>query len=156
MNINLTLFGQTLGFALFVAFCWRYVWPPLLAALQKRREDIAEGLAAAERGQQEEALAQERAQETLREARRQAAEIVDNAQKRGNELVEEAKDSARSEAERIRQTAHVEIEQETTRAREQLRARVASIAVAGAERILGREVDAEAHNRSLDDLVSRL
>lgn len=156
MNINLTLFGQTIGFALFVLFCMKYVWPPLQQALQKRREEVAEGLAAAERGHQEEELAQQRAEETLREARDKAAEIVDQANKRSNELVEEAKETARAEGERIKQSAHAEIEQEVNRAREQLRAEVAGIALTGAGRVLRKEVDADAHDRLLEDLVSEL
>lgn len=156
MNINVTLIGQAGTFLVFILFTMYFVWPPLKQALQQRKEEIAEGLAAAERGQQEEANAQERAEETLREARARAAEIVDQAQKRGNELVEEAKESARAEGERIKQAARTEIEQEITRAREELRGQVAAIAMAGAERVLDREVDAEAHNRMLEKLAAEL
>lgn len=156
MNINLTLFGQTIAFALFVWFCMKFVWPPLRDALQQRKEQIAEGLAAAERGQQEQEQAQQRAEEILREARGQAAEILDQANKRGSEIVEEAKDTARTEGERIKQSAHAEIEQEVNRAREKLRGELATVTIAGAERILRREVDAGTHDKLLDELVSEL
>lgn len=156
MNLNLTLIGQTIGFALFVAFCMRYVWPPMRDALHERQKKIADGLAAAERGEHEEELARQRATETLREAKDQASGIIDQAQRRANEIVEEAKDQARTEAERIKQQAHSEIDQEITRAREQLRGQVAGIALAGAERVLHAEVDRDKHSRVLDELVESL
>ena len=156
MNINLTLIGQTIGFALFVAFCMKYVWPPLRDALHERQKQIADGLAAAERGEHEEELARQRATETLREAKDQASEIVDQAQRRGNEIVEEAKEQARVEAERIKQQAQAEVEQEITRAREHLRGQVVGIALSGAERVLHQEVDRDKHARVLDDLVESL
>jgi F-type H+-transporting ATPase subunit b len=156
MNINLTLIGQTIGFALFVAFCMKYVWPPLRDALHERQKKIADGLAAAERGEHEEELARQRATETLRAAKDQASEIVDQAQRRGNEIVEEAKEQARVEADRIKQQAHSEVEQEVTRAREHLRGQVVSIALSGAERVLQSEVDRDRHARVLDDLVESL
>ena len=156
MNINLTLIGQTIGFALFVAFCMKYVWPPLRDALHERQKKIADGLAAAERGEHEEELARQRATETLREAKDQASEIVDQAQRRGNEIVEEAKDQARTEAERIKQQAHSEIEQEVTKVREQLRGQVVAIALSGAERVLREEVDHDKHAQVVDDLVENL
>ncbi len=156
MNINLTLIGQTIGFAIFVWFCMKYVWPPLAQALHDRQKKIAEGLAAAERGEHEEELARQRAEESVREAREQAAEIVDQAQRRGNEIVEEAKETARSEGERIKSQAQAELDQEITRAREHLRGQVVAIAVAGAERVLHSEVDDKAHAKVLDDLVANL
>lgn len=156
MNINITLIGQAGTFLVFILFTMKFVWPPLKEAMDKRRAEIAEGLAAAERGQQEQEEAQQRAEETVREARSKAAEIVDQANKRGNEIVEEAKETARAEGERIKQAAQSEAEQELTRAREQLRAEVGNLALSGAQRVLSREVDAAAHKRMLDELVSEL
>ncbi len=156
MDINVTLIGQAGTFLVFILFTMKFVWPPIKEAMDKRREEIADGLAAAERGQREQELAQQRAEETIREARNQAAEIVDQANKRGTEIVEEAKASARAEGERIKESAQSEIEQEVNRAREKLRAQVATLSVTGAERVLRKEVDAAAHERMLDDLVSEL
>jgi F-type H+-transporting ATPase subunit b len=156
MNINLTLLGQTIGFALFVWFCMKLVWPPLRDALHERQKKIADGLAAAERGEHEEELARQRGEETLREAKAQAAEIIENAQKRGNEIVEESKKSARSEAERIKQSAQAEIDREVTQAREHLRGQVVAIALSGAEKVLRSEVDQDKHARVLDELVEEL
>ena len=156
MSMNFTLLGQTIGFVLFVAFCMKYVWPPLRDALHERQKKIADGLAAAERGEHEEELAQQRATEKLREAKDQAAEIVNQAQRRSNEIVEEAKEQARTEADRIKQQAHAEVEQEATRAREQLRGEVVGLAVTGAERVLRAEIDASEHARVVDDLVESL
>jgi F-type H+-transporting ATPase subunit b len=156
MNINLTLIGQTIGFAIFVWFCMKYVWPPVTQALHDRQKKIAEGLAAAERGEHEEELARQRATESVREAKEQAAEIVDQAQRRANEIVEEAKDAARTESERIKTQAQAELDQEVTRAREHLRGQVVAIAVTGAERVLKSEIDEKAHAKVLDDLVAEL
>lgn len=156
MNINLTLLGQTIGFALFVWFCMKLVWPPLRDALHERQKKIADGLAAAERGEHEEELARQRATETLREAKQQASEILDQANKRANEIVEESKDTARTEAERIKQSAQTEIDQQISQAREHLRGQVVAIALAGAERVLEREVDKDTHSKALDELVSEL
>jgi len=156
MNMNFTLLGQTIGFVLFVAFCMKYVWPPLRDALHERQKKIADGLAAAERGEHEEELAQQRAAEKLREAKDQAAEIVNQAQRRSNEIVEEAKQQARTEADRIKQQAQAEVEQEVTRAREQLRGEVVGLAVTGAERVLHAEIDRDRHAQVLDDLVESL
>ncbi len=154
MNINLTLIGQAISFFIFVTICMKYIWPPMINALHERQKKIADGLAAAERGMHEKELAEQRASEILKEAKQQAADILSQAQRRGNELVEEAKDTAHSESERIKQLAQAELEQEINRARETLRSQVASIAVSGAERILKREVDAKAHQKMLDELVS--
>jgi len=156
MNLNATLIGQTIAFFLFVWFCMKFVWPPLMQMMDERKKRIADGLAAAERGKHEQALAQERATETLREAKEQAAGIIAQAQKRANEIVEQAKDDARGEADRIKAGVQAEIEQETNRAREQLRAQVVSIAVAGAGKVLEKEIDATAHNEMLDKLVAQL
>lgn len=156
MEINITLLGQMITFGLLVWFTMKKVWPPLLNAMQERQKRIADGLAAGERGKKEQELAETKVQEQLREAKQQAAEIIAQAQKRGTEIIEEAKDAARSEGDRIKAAAGAEIEQEVNRAKEQLRAQVASIAVEGAERILKKEIDPKAHTQVLDDLVAQI
>lgn len=156
MNINLTLFGQMIAFAVFVWFTMKFVWPPIMKAIEERKAKIADGLAAAERGKHEQQLAQQRATERLQEAKQQAAEIVARAEKRAAEIVEESKDTARAEGERLLEAARAEIEQESNKAREQLRQSVAQLAVAGAERILRREIDADAHKDIVADLAQRI
>ncbi len=156
MNINATLFGQAISFAFFVWFCMKFVWPPIMAALEERKKKIADGLAAAERGVKEQVLAEERAKELLGEAKQEAAGIIAQAQKRASEIVDEAKETARTEGERIVAAANAEIEQEINRAKEQLRGQVASIAVAGAGKVLGREIDDKAHDSLLKDLVAQI
>ena len=152
MNINLTLIGQLLSFAVFVWFTMKYVWTPIMGALETRKKEIADGLAAAERGQHEQELAKERAKDVLHEAKAQAAEIVAQAQKRAAEIVDESKDTARVEGDRLLTAAQSEIEQEANRAREQLREKVGMLAVAGAEKILKKEISADAHQ----DIVAAL
>ena len=156
MNINLTLFGQTFAFAIFVWFCMKFVWPPITAAMQARQKKIAEGLDAAGRAQQDLKLAQEKATDTLRETKEQAAQILEQANKHANAIVEEAKLQARAEGERLVASARAEIEQEVNRARDELRAQVAVLAVAGAEKILGSQVDASVHNELVEKLASQL
>jgi F-type H+-transporting ATPase subunit b len=156
MNLNATIFGQMIAFAIFVAFCMKYVWPPITAALDERTKKIADGLAAAERGRHEQELAEKRAQQVIHEAKDQANEIISQAQHRGNELVDESKDTARIEGERILNSAQAEIEQEANKAKDELRTQVASIALAGAEKILGREIDKKSHTALLEELVSRI
>lgn len=156
MNINLTLIGQTLTFIVFVWFCMKFVWPPIMNALHERKTKIADGLAAAERGAHEQELAQKKAAEVLHEAKQQAQDIINQAQKRASEIVEESKETARTEGERIIATAQAEIEQEVNRAREELRGQVASLAVAGAGKILKREIDAKANEDLLKDLVAQI
>ena len=152
MNINLTLIGQLLAFVVFVWFTMKFVWTPIMGALDERRKKIADGLAAGERGQHEQELAQERAKTLLQEAKAQAADIVAQAQKRGTEIIDEAKGNARTEGERLITAAQAEIDQEVNRAREQLREKVAALAVAGAEKILRKEINAEAHQDIVDAL----
>lgn len=156
MNINATLIGQMIAFAVFVAFCMKYVWPPIMQALEERKKKIADGLAAAERGRHEQELAEKRAQQVIHEAKDQANDIISQAQKRGNEIVDESKDNARVEGERILNSAKAEIDQEANRARDELKAQVGGIALAGAGKILGREIDEKAHTDLLDELVSRI
>lgn len=156
MNINLTLIGQSITFAVFVWFCMKYVWPPIMAALAERKKLIADGLAAGERGKHELELASKRAAEVLRDAKHQAAEVIAQAEKRGVQIVEEAKNAAKAEGDRLLAAARAEIEQEANRAREMLREQVAALAVAGAERILRREIDAKAHADLLEALKKEL
>ncbi len=156
MNINATLIGQSIFFFAFVLFVMKYVWPPILRALEARKAKIAEGLAAAERGQREQQLAQERATDLLADAKHRAAEIVSQAQKRAGEIVEESKGDARTEGQRLLTSAKAEIEREANRVREALREQLAVLAVAGAEKILQREIDAAAHKDLLDALVKQI
>jgi F-type H+-transporting ATPase subunit b len=156
MNINLTLIGQLIAFVVFVWFTKKYVWTPIIAALNERKAKIADGLAAAERGQHEQELAKERAVEELKKAKVQAAEIINQANRRANEIVDEAKENARTEGERILAAAQADIEQETNRARETLRGKVAELAVSGAEKILRREINADAHSEVLDAVAKQL
>jgi F-type H+-transporting ATPase subunit b len=156
MNINLTLIAQLVSFAVFVWFTMKFVWPPIVAALEERKAKIADGLAAAERGQHEQELAEKKAAERLHEAKQQAAEIVAKAEKRASEIVEDAKNDARVEADRLVTGAQAEIEQETNKAREVLREKVAELAVAGAEKILRKEIDAAAHQDIVAGLAKQI
>lgn len=156
MNINATLIGQAIAFAIFIAFCMKYVWPPIMQALEERKKKIADGLAAAERGRHEQELAEKRAQQVIHEAKSQAGEIVSQAQRRGNEIVDEAKTNARTEGERILSSARAEIDQEANRVRDELRTQVSAVALAGASKILSREIDDKAHTALLDELVGQI
>jgi F-type H+-transporting ATPase subunit b len=156
MNINLTLIGQLLSFAVFVWFTMKFVWTPIMGALETRKKEIADGLAAAERGQHEQELAKERAKDVLHDAKSQAAEIVAQAQKRASEIVDEAKGTARTEGERLLTAAQAEIEQETNKAREQLRGKVGELALAGAEKILRKEINADAHKDIVEALAQEV
>ena len=156
MNINATLIGQSIAFAVFVWFCMKYVWPPIMQNLNARKKQIADGLAAASRGNEKLEAAQLKVTEELQAAREQAQEIIDLANKRAGQIVDEAKEQAREEAERVKTAARADIEQELNRAREALRAQVAVLAVTGAERILGKNLDESANSRLVDDLVAEL
>ena len=156
MNINLSLFAQAASFALFIWFCVKFVWPPIIRAIEQRQKTIADGLAAAERGKQDLELASKRANDLIREAKEQAQTIIAQAEKRGVELVEEAKANAKAEGDRMITAAKAEIEQEVSRAKDTLRAQVAVLAIQGAEKILRREVDAKAHADLLDAVASEL
>ena len=156
MNFNATLIGQTITFIVFVWFCMKYIWPPLMAALEERNARITEGLAAAERGQKDLEAAKAQVGENLNEAKQQAQEIINQAQKRANEIVDGAKDIAREEADKIKNAATADIDQQVNSAREQLRKEVSGIALAGAEQILKREVNADAHAAVLDELVAQI
>ena len=156
MNINLTLFGQTIAFVVFVWFCMKFVWPPIMAALNERKEKIAQGLEAAERGMQQQEQAAAQVQEKLSEAKQQASEIINQAQKRANEIVEEAKGVAVTEGERIKAAAQSEIDKEVNKAKEQLRGQVSALAIAGAEKVLNKEINADTHRSVLDDLAAQI
>ena len=156
MNINLSLFAQAASFALFIWFTVKFVWPPIIRAIEQRQKTVADGLAAAERGKQDLELASRRANDLIREAKEQAQVIIAQADKRGVQLVEEAKASAKAEGDRMITAAKAEIEQEVSRAKDTLRAQVAVLAVQGAEKILRREVDAKAHADLLNAVAGEL
>jgi F-type H+-transporting ATPase subunit b len=156
MNFNATLIGQSITFLVFVWFCMKFVWPPIMHALDERRKKIADGLAAADRGKHEKELAEERAKEILHEAKEQAGEIINRADKRAAEIVDEAKDDARAEGDRLKTAAQAEIEQEVNRVKEDLRGQVVSIALAGAGKVLEREVNESAHAELLNKLAAEI
>ena len=156
MSFNLTLIGQTIAMVVFVWFCMKYIWPVIINAIEARQIEIADGLAAAEKGKASLAEAESSAGQLVDEARQQAKTILDQANTRANEIVEAAK--SEGEAEKLRQLdgARAEIAVEINRARDELRGQVASIAIAGAERILGREISPEGHRDLLDGLAEKL
>ena len=156
MNINLTLIGQSITFIAFILFCMKFVWPALLGVMEAREQRIAKGLEDAERADKDLELAKEQAATQLREAKEQAATIIEQANKRANNIVEEAKGQAKAEAQRIKLSASADVEREVSQAREELRGKVAVLAVAGAEKILGASVDASAHNAMLNKLAAEL
>ena len=156
MNINATLLAQTIMFALFVWFCMKFVWPPIMAALDQRKKQIADGLAGAERAKHDLELAAKRSTEILREAKEKVGEVVTNGEKRASEIIEAAKAQAKVEGDRIIAGAKAEIEQEVFRAKELLRTQVSAIALAGASKILGREIDAKTHSDLLEKLVAEI
>ncbi len=156
MNFNLTFIGQMVAFAIFVWFCAKYVWPPLMGAIEERQKRIAEGLASADRAGRDLELAQERASKILREAKQEATGLIDAANKRGAQIVDEAKEQARAEAERIRQAAQADVEQELERVREKLRGQLATLVVAGAEKVLESSVDESTHKAMIDKLAANL
>lgn len=156
MNLNATIIGQSIAFAIFVWFCLKYVWPPITAAMAERQKKIADGLEAADRAQRDLNLAQNKAADELREAKVKSAEIIDMANKRANQIVDEAKDKAREEGQRLIAGAQAEIEMEVQRAREVLRAQVAAIAISGAEKILEASVDQAANEELVKKLASEL
>ena len=156
MNITVTLLAQMIAFALLIWFVNKVMWGPLSGIMEARQKRIADGLAAAEKGKHEQELAEKRAKEVLKEAKDQAADIVAQGQKRAAEIVEEAKETARTEGERIVAAANAEIEREVNQAKEALRAQVAVLAVAGAEKVLKREIDAKAHDALLSDVAAQI
>lgn len=156
MNINLTLLAQAVTFAILIWFTVKFVWPPLLNAVETRQKTIADGLAAAERGKLDLELAEKRASQELHAAKEKASDIIGLAEKRASEIVEEAKNAAKAEGDRIIAGAKAEIDQEVNRAKEGLRQQVAELAVAGAEKILRREIDAKAHSDMLSAIANEL
>ena len=156
MNINATLIGQSIAFFLFVWFVMQYVWPPLINALNERKKIIADGLAAAEKGEKAQEAAQAEAQVMLGDTKAQAAEILALAQKRSSQIVDEAAELATEKGAQIVAAAQSEIEQEVVRAKEVLRGQVAGLAVMGASRILQSEIDADAHAKVLDELIAQI
>jgi len=156
MNITATLFAQAAVFALFIAFTVKFIWPYMLRAIETRQKTIADGLAAAEQGRRSLETSTRQAEDALAQARNRAGEILSQAEKRAAQLVDEARGAAKEEGNREKAAAKAEIAQELTRAREQLRDHVASLAVAGAEKILRREIDAKAHAELLDSIKRQL
>ena len=152
MNLNFTLIAQALAFALFIWFTVKFIWPPLMRAIEQRQKQIADGLAAGERGREELEAAGKRAHEELAKARERVGEIIGSAEKRDAQMLDEAKAAARAEAERILVAAKADIDQQIARAREMLREQVAALAVSGAEKILRREVNAQTHAELLSQL----
>jgi F-type H+-transporting ATPase subunit b len=152
MNINLTLIAQALAFALFIWLTAKFIWPVLMRKIEERQKQIADGLAAGERGRQELEAAGKRAHEELTRARDRVGEIIASAEKRDSQMLDEAKAAAKAEADRILAAARADIDQQVARAKEMLREQVASLAVAGAEKILRREVNAQTHSELLSQL----
>ena len=156
MNLNYTMIAQSITFFVFVWFCWKFIWPPLINAMQERQAAIAEGLAAAERATKDLELAQDRATDQLKEAKEEAAQLIEQARGRANQMIEEAKNDARDEGERLKEAAKADIELELNRAKEALRGQVAALVVSGAERVLAADIDASRHSELLDQLAADL
>ncbi len=156
MSINATLIGQMITFALLVWFTMKYIWPPLFDSLEERKKKIADGLAAAEKGQEAMHLAEKKAKGVLKEAKEQSSEIVNLAQKRANELVEASKDTAKKEGERLILVAKAQIEQEKQQAKESLRKEVSALALRAAEQILSAEIDKTKHQDILNKISNQL
>lgn len=156
MNINLTLIGQMITFAIFVLFCMKFVWPAITNAMEERAAKIADGLDAADRAMRDLELAQNKASDQLKDAKAEAAALIEQANKRANQIVEEAKDQARAEGERLKAAAQAEIDQEINRAKEELRGKVAELVYAGAEQILEASVDQQANKALVDKLAAQL
>jgi F-type H+-transporting ATPase subunit b len=156
MNINFTLIAQAIAFAVLIWFTVKFVWPPLLTAIETRQKEIADGLAAAQEGKSALDVAAKKSAATLNEAKQKASEIIGQAEKRGSQIVEEAKGNAKAEGDRILAGAKAEIDQEVNRAKEGLRAQVSALAIAGAEKILRKEIDGKAHSEMLAKLAAEL
>jgi F-type H+-transporting ATPase subunit b len=156
VNINLTLIGQSLSFIFFVLFCMKFVWPAITNAMAERQKLIADGLEAADRAGRDRELAQEEALAKLHKAKIEASVIIEQANKRASQIVDESKEQARVEADRIKVSAQAEVAKEVTRAKEELRAQVGALALAGAEKILAATVDAQAHQVMLNKLAAEL
>ena len=156
MDIGMTLLGQAITFALLIAFTAKFIWPPLMATIEDRQQKIAEGLAAADRSKKAEAQAEEQVAGLLREARTKANEIIAQAEARRAQIIDHAKEEAIEEGNRQKAAALAEIESASNRAREDLRRQVSALAVAGAEKLLRREIDGNAHKALLDELAAEI
>lgn len=156
MDLNVTLFGQMIAFAIFIFVTMRYIWPPILKALEERQAKIAEGLQAAERSQNELKLSQKHIADHLREAKMQAAELIEQANQRAARNLEEGKENARTEAARIVQMAQGDIEQQRLAARDSLLKEISEITLQGVERVLQQNVDHATHVRLVDQLIAEI
>ncbi|CAM2965339.1 F0F1 ATP synthase subunit B [Vibrio sp. UCD-FRSSP16_10] len=156
MEMNATLLGQAISFAMFVWFCMKYVWPPIIEAIEERQKKIADGLSAAERAEKNLNLAQANASEQLKEAKRTATEIIDSANKRKAQIIDEAREDAQAERQKILTQAEAEVEADRSRARDELRKQVATLAIAGAEKILERTIDKDAQKDILENITAKL
>ena len=156
MNPNITLLGQMISFAILIWFTVKFIWPPLMKAIEDRQQKIAEGLAAADRSQKDLAQAQDKVNEALKDARTKANEIIEQAHGRANQIIDQAKNDAIAEANRQKALAEAEIAAAATRAKEDLRRQVSTLAVAGASRLIKREIDPSAHKALLDELAAEL
>ena len=156
MNINATLILQSIAMMIFVWFCMKFIWPPLLKAMDERREKIADGLAASDRAEKELVAAKAKVNEQIRGARDKAGEIVDQANQRHSQVLNQAKDDATAERQRQVAAGEAEISQAANQAREELRTSVASLAVLGAQQILEKEIDADTHRQLLDKLITQI
>jgi len=156
VDINATIIGQTIAMIVFVYFCMKFIWPPIMKALEERRQNVADGLAASDQAYKDLAAATEKSEAIIEEARSRALEIVGQANQRASQVMTEAKNDAVTEGKRLVEAARSEIEQESNRAKDGLRGEIASIAIAGASKLLGREVDKKTHADLLDKLVAEL
>ena len=156
MNPNITLLGQMISFAILIWFTVKFIWPPLMKAIEERQQKIAEGLAAADNAQKNLAQAEEKVNEELKLARTKANEIIEQAHQRANQIVDQAKNDAVAEAGRQKALAEAEITAAANRAKEDLRKQVSALAVSGAEKLLKREIDASAHKALIDELAAQL
>ena len=156
MNINATILGQAIAFVIFVWFCMKYVWPPIMAAIENRQKVIADGLDSAERAKKDLELAQAKSSDQLKHAKNEAAVIIEQANKRKTQIIDEAKQEANVEREKIVAQGQAELEAERNRLREELRSQVAALAVQGAEKIIQRSIDAKANKDIIDKVLAEL
>ncbi|GBF31460.1 ATP synthase subunit b [bacterium MnTg04] len=156
MDINLTLIGQAMAFIVFVYFCMKFIWPPIIQALEERQQGVADGIAASDKAHTELAAATDKSEAIIAEARERALEIVDQASQRASQVMADAKSDAVAAGKRLVEAARSEIEQESNRAKDSLRGEIASIAIAGAGKLLNREVDKKTHADLLDKLAAEL
>mgnify|MGYP000691686176 FL=1 len=156
MNFNFTLIGQLLAFILFVWFCMRYVWPPMIQILEEREKEVADGLEAASRGKRELEEANTQRVAIVDEAKKEAADLVSQAGQRANQMVEDAKSQAQEEADRIKTSAKADLEQAAKKAREEIRSEVSALVISGAEKILGSEIDQEKNAEIIEEISKEL